>query len=135
MKFAAVAFLVAASVLAMPPSIGPRHILPIVGRPELIDGDTYRVQVQVLPGLRYRTHLRLAGVDTPESGGRAQCEAERQRSKRAKAWADSLLRQGRIFELSAPAHGKYRRPAAGPSAGRWALGGPRLDRPRLGPPL
>ncbi|MGD9965230.1 MAG: thermonuclease family protein [Hyphomonadaceae bacterium] len=50
----------------------------------MIDGDTYQIQSN---GER----IRQANIDTPETGGREHCDAERQAGERATSEARRLL--------------------------------------------
>lgn len=71
----------------------------------VVDGDTVAVR---LGGTIQR--VRIFGVDTPETGPRALCEAERQRGDAAKRAAKELLPAGTVVDLQrAPGHDKYGR--------------------------
>lgn len=58
----------------------------------VLDGDTVEVDAMFFPKELGHIRVRIEGIDTPESGGRAKCESERQRAKDAKQFAkDTLL--------------------------------------------
>lgn len=58
------------------------------------DGDTVVIAAPYLPQpLRPQLSVRVFGVDTPETGSRAKCEAENQRGLAAKAFTRSVVRQ------------------------------------------
>jgi endonuclease YncB( thermonuclease family) len=59
------------------------------------------------------TRIRLAGIDTAETGPRAKCENERALGKRATAEAAALLPIGAVVEIiPAPGRDPYRRTLA-----------------------
>lgn len=60
----------------------------------VIDGDTFEARVEVKPGLRIRTRVRLRGVDAPEL--HAKCEAERIGAETAKRALREILAEGGV---------------------------------------
>ncbi|MDE0027844.1 MAG: thermonuclease family protein [Deltaproteobacteria bacterium] len=48
------------------------------------DGDAVKVNALMWPGLTWKGSVRVEGVDTPELGGRAKCEAEKRRAEAAR---------------------------------------------------
>ena len=73
----------------------------------IIDGDTVVVDVAVWPEQTIRTSLRLAGVDTPEKGWRAKCDAEREAGKRATAFTTRWLSAHTQIQVTDIRRGKY----------------------------
>lgn len=78
------------------PSSGPSS--PNTSQPytwkviRVLDGDTVEVDAKFFPPELGNIRVRIQGIDTPESGGRAKCESERNRAKIAKQFAtDKLL--------------------------------------------
>lgn len=58
----------------------------------VVDGDTFEVEAPFLPApLKPVLHLRLKGVDTPESGQKAKCPKESRRADRAKLYVAAEL--------------------------------------------
>lgn len=56
------------------------------------DGDTVYGYVDTSdPEVAVRTKLRLAGIDSPESGARAKCPEERAKGAEARSFLESLL--------------------------------------------
>ncbi len=52
----------------------------------IYDGDTFSVNLPGLPTELNPVKIRLRGVDTPERGGKAQCQSERTRAEQARAF-------------------------------------------------
>lgn len=74
------------------------------------DGDTLRVEIPDLPlGLDHlRWSVRVNGVDTPEKGWRAQCDAEAERGEAATTLSTELVFEaGDVVELTDIKWGKY----------------------------
>jgi endonuclease YncB( thermonuclease family) len=62
---------------------------PIV---RVIDGDTVEVSARWLPiELGKNISIRLHGIDTPESGGRAKCQSESQLAAQAKQFVQQQI--------------------------------------------
>lgn len=57
----------------------------------VVDGDTFDALVDVGFGMHYKGRFRLYGVDTPEIGGHASCEAEKKHGEQARIFTDALL--------------------------------------------
>jgi endonuclease YncB( thermonuclease family) len=58
---------------------------------EVYDGDTVYAEIAELPPTLRRVGLRLAGIDAPEIGGRARCQAERARAVLARDFVQRAL--------------------------------------------
>lgn len=71
------------------------------------DGDTLAVELPGLPAPLNPVAVRVRGIDTPETGGRARCDAERRLAARATAFTRSALQHGREIAFGAPAWDKY----------------------------
>lgn len=56
---------------------------------DVYDGDTFKADVKLWPGLTIRTGIRIAGIDTPEIRGK--CLTEKLWAKKAKEELISLL--------------------------------------------
>lgn len=105
------ASLVAALLLAIPLAAqaaggrgAERYSWPVVG---VKDGDTIAVEIPGLPATLNPVAVRLRGVDTPESGGRAKCAAERNLARRATGFTRRVIAQGRRIEFAALDWDKY----------------------------
>ncbi|MEZ5774284.1 MAG: thermonuclease family protein [Hyphomicrobiaceae bacterium] len=97
----AVALLVAAVLLLAPASTsagaagsageageGCHDMLPI----RIVDGDTVYGYIDTSdPEVAVKVKLRIAGIDTPETGARARCEEEARSGKRAKDFLAEML--------------------------------------------
>lgn len=74
---------------------------------KVIDGDTVIMKEQFFPTELGNLHVRLKGVDTPESGSRAKCESERTLAERAKAFTTRVLPAGTQVEVTNVKTDKY----------------------------
>jgi micrococcal nuclease len=70
----------------------------------VIDGDTLEVRVMVWLGQEVVTHVRIAGIDTPEKRGK--CQREKDMAEQARAMAEQLLadEQVTLYDIQ---HDKY----------------------------
>ena len=74
-------------------AVYPEYRWPIV---KVVDGDTIKVDARAdFPPELAMLHVRLRGVDTPEKGGRAKCEAERRAGQAATAFTAAAVADGR----------------------------------------
>lgn len=64
------------------------HQWPVLA---VIDGDTISVQLPGLPAELQPVKVRVAGIDTPEKGGRAKCAQERDLATKATALTRFLI--------------------------------------------
>ncbi len=71
------------------------------------DGDTLAVALPGLPAALNPVAIRVRGVDTPETGGRAKCATERRLGSRATDFTKEAVRRGRRIEFAAPSWDKY----------------------------
>jgi endonuclease YncB( thermonuclease family) len=69
-----------------------------------VDGDTFKADIEIWPGLTQRVLVRLAGVDAPELKGPTACE--KALAINARAYLDTLLRSGKIA-VTAVNHDKF----------------------------
>ena len=75
---------------------------------DVIDGDTLTIEALYLPKpLKPELKLRLIGVDTPEKGHRAKCDAERTKALEAKAFTQEIIDQGKVKKISLHSWDKY----------------------------
>jgi len=76
---------------------------------KVTDGDTIRVDVSdwVLPELGDTMGVRIMGIDTPEKGGRAQCEAEAELGEKATEFAKSMIKVGDTVQVEVVQWDKY----------------------------
>lgn len=81
-----------------------RYSWPVVG---IKDGDTIAVEIPGLPPALNPVAIRLRGIDTPESGGRAKCAAERKLAQRATGFTRLAIKRGRRIEFAMPDWDKY----------------------------
>ena len=75
----------------------------------VIDGDTFAATVHLWPGLVWQGSIRVAGIDAPETGGRAECETERDRGNEAQIGCVSCCPAARC---GSPRCGKENSPGA-----------------------
>ena len=77
----------------------------------VVDGDTLKVTIPGLPVELNPIGVRLLGVNTPETGGKAQCQSERELGQKAKALAQRLVtaaqKAGRPIEFRGIKWDKY----------------------------
>lgn len=71
-----------------------------------IDGDTFEAVVDVMNGVTVATHIRIKGIDTPEKGKRAKCDAEAALALQASAFTKSMI-EGRDVMLTGVIDDKY----------------------------
>jgi micrococcal nuclease len=96
----AVTMLAVAAVAAANPY--PARVLRV------IDGDTIEIEARYLPvELRQRLSVRLAGIDTPESGHRARCPYEANLAAQASAHVRAMIANARTIELDILGWDKY----------------------------
>ncbi len=75
---------------------------------QVIDGDTVAVDAGAdMPPELAALSVRLRGVDTPEKGGRAKCEAERAAGQRATAFTANALDGAKSVVVRDPEWGKW----------------------------
>ena len=83
---------------AMTSLAGPRHDIlpgPVFGEVlDVLDGDTITVRMKVWIGQDVETHVRIAGIDTPEL--KARCQSERDQAEAAKAALVQLLADSKV---------------------------------------
>jgi micrococcal nuclease len=87
--------LVTASLTATFGAAAPATATEVISGPytgmvtNVIDGDTLEVRVMVWLGQEVVTHVRIAGIDTPEKRGK--CQREKDMAEQARAMAEQLL--------------------------------------------
>lgn len=90
----------------------------------VIDGDTVEVEAPFLPiELDQKIHIRIVGVDTPESGGRADCMNEADQAKIAKQFVEDEIKKALKIQVLLMAWDKY----GGRIVGDIILDGERLS--------
>ena len=99
-----VAIALAAALLAAPVQAAD-YSWPVV---RVVDGDTVKVDAGAdLPPELASLSVRLRGVDTPEKGRRAKCNAEKQAAAAATAFAEEAIRKAGSLVVRDPAWGKW----------------------------
>ena len=73
----------------------------------VIDGDTIEVRIPEHPEPFELLSVRLNGVDTPEKGGRAKCDAERLLGDEATAFVAARIKPGDTIQVANPFRGKF----------------------------
>jgi endonuclease YncB( thermonuclease family) len=62
---------------------------------KVTDGDTIQVEAPWVPDpIAKKVSIRVLGIDTPEKGGRAQCEKEAELGEKATAFARAAIKPG-----------------------------------------
>ena len=75
---------------------------------KVTDGDTIRVEVPWMPEeLGKDIAIRIMGIDTPEKGGRASCEAEAKLGEEATEFARSVIKVGDVVGVNLISWDKY----------------------------
>lgn len=74
----------------------------------VIDGDTVEIQTPFLPPpLKPVLGIRILGVDTPEKGKRAKCEAEAEKGKLATAFTKEKIQSAKSIQVEIIDWDKY----------------------------
>lgn len=73
----------------------------------VIDGDTIEVDATFWPKLHYVGGVRVRGIDTPEAGGRAECQEEAILAEKAHALTELRCRVGSVAMLTEIGDDKY----------------------------
>lgn len=74
----------------------------------VVDGDTVKVDASAdIPPELASIAVRLRGVDTPEKGRRAKCEAERRAGSDATKFTKDAINNSRAIIIRNPTWGKY----------------------------
>jgi endonuclease YncB( thermonuclease family) len=73
----------------------------------VIDGDTLATRFPSLPKPLREVHIRLAHVDTPESGDLARCRAERQMAARATKFTRDAVKAAKSILVEPLGWDKY----------------------------
>ena len=93
------------SACAYTPALAADYEWPIL---RVVDGDTVAVDASAdLPPELAKLSVRLRGVDTPEKGGRANCETERQAGLAATAFTEAALADAKQVLVRDPEWGKW----------------------------
>lgn len=87
------ALLTAAALPALAATGDGIYDWPVLGA---IDGDTIKVRMPGLPNELQPVKVRVLGIDTPESGGRGRCRAERDLAAKASALTRFLINDARV---------------------------------------
>jgi len=62
----------------------------------VLDGDTFTAEIRVWFGQVVVERVRILGIDAPESGSRARCEAEAAAAERSRQYLAGLLGRGPV---------------------------------------
>ena len=104
-RFAAAGAVALAASLLAAPLPAADYSWPVV---RVVDGDTVKVDAGAdLPPELASLSVRLRGVDTPEKGRRAKCEAERQAGRAATAFTEAAVAGAGSILVRDPAWGKW----------------------------
>ena len=98
--------ILAATLLALcAPAFAADYAWPVL---RVIDGDTIAVDASAdMPPELARLSVRLAGIDTPEKGGRAKCPSERDAGQAATVYTEAALQQAQRVVVRNPKWGKW----------------------------
>ncbi len=75
--------------------------------PAVYDGDTVYITMPGLPTELAGMSVRLDGIDAPELGRRAQCEAEAELAEQARDFVVRAIENAERVEFCEPLWGKY----------------------------
>lgn len=67
---------------------------------DIVDGDTVHVDITALPKELNPVSIRLRGIDTPETGRKAKCKAERELADKATAFTKARIAGAKVIEFS-----------------------------------
>ncbi len=102
---AGAAALVLVAALPAAPIRAADYSWPVV---RIVDGDTVKVDASAdLPPELASLSVRLRGVDTPEKGRRAKCDAERRAGRAATAFTEEAIEKAGSIVVRDPAWGKW----------------------------
>lgn len=74
----------------------------------VLDGDTVEFEAKFMPPpLKPLLVIRVLGVDTPEKGGRAQCEKEAKMGAMATAFTKKQIAEGQKIQVELKSHDKF----------------------------
>ena len=105
LPLAVAAATVLAAALPAPHVQGTDYSWPVV---RVVDGDTVKVDARAdLPPELASLSVRLRGVDTPEKGRRAKCDAERLAADAATAFAEDAIDKAERIVVRDPKWGKW----------------------------
>jgi len=94
-----------ALVLATGQAGAADYAWPVV---RVVDGDTVAVDASAdLPPELADLRVRLRGVDTPEKGGRAKCDRERDAGQAATAFTERAVAEAAVVVVRDPEWGKW----------------------------
>ena len=94
-----------ALVLIAGPALAADYAWPVV---RVIDGDTVAVDASAdMPPELADVKVRLKGVDTPEKGGRAECDHERDAGRAATAFTERAVAEASLIVVRDPEWGKW----------------------------
>lgn len=74
---------------------------------KVLDGDTVKIKVNIVPPPFNKIGLRVYGVDTPESTWRAKCDSEKNLGLEAKSYVLDLYAKSKNVEYKFFEYGKY----------------------------
>ncbi len=97
----------AAALLALPAAAHADCYAWPLRDPAVYDGDTVYITMPGLPAELARMSVRFDGVDTPERGRRAQCEAEADLAEQARDFVVQTIENAERVEFCEPLWGKY----------------------------
>ncbi len=91
-------------VALFPTAADADYAWPVI---RVVDGDTLEVRIDALPLGLARVKVRVRGVDTPETGGRAKCDKERAQGAEAEEFTRRAIKAAKKVRFGNPAWGKY----------------------------
>ncbi len=100
-------FLAAAALLALPVAAHADCYTWPLRDPAVYDGDTVNILMPGLPAELARMSVRFDGIDAPERGRRAQCEAEAELAEQARDFVVWTIENAERVEFCEPQWGKY----------------------------
>ncbi len=100
-------FLFVSALLALPTAAHADCYAWPLRDPAVYDGDTVYITMPGLTPEIARMSVRFDGVDTPERGSRAQCEAEAELAERARDFVVRAIEGAERVEFCEPLWGKY----------------------------
>ncbi|MDH4120526.1 MAG: thermonuclease family protein [Deltaproteobacteria bacterium] len=88
---------------ASPKAYGPYQAQVL----RVVDGDTVEVSIEMWPGLTQVAHVRLLGINAPETHGKGVAPCEHAAGVQAKDYLASLMARAKVTQVTQVSPDKY----------------------------